>query len=72
MGIRSAMNDDPLSRRYATGNGHIYRLEVVSDEEAVALLGADTQVNAPVYFSAILSNDRETIYWVNYSRPLPD
>lgn len=68
VGIIATYNDDPL--HYVNGGANFeISLSIVSDTEISAL--HNTTMNNPSYFGAIVSNDRQTIFWVNTSRPLP-
>lgn len=50
---------------------HTYRINVVDNNHLTATCIAPIESVPANYFSAILSADREIVYWVNDSRPLP-
>lgn len=70
IGLRSSENDNPLMHRYDEAATQIYDLEL-NENSIVATLRGSTQIGVTVYFSAIVSADRSTVYWVNNTRPLP-
>ena len=71
LGIWSSMNDDPLHNRY---NETPYnRSVIVNQTDNLLTIQYPESHNATVarYLGAIVSADRETVYWVNETRPLP-
>ena len=71
IGIYSHDNDNPLEFQHDEA---AYRLfSIVEQSESTLRLRPQTvsTIHTPVYLGGIVSQDRETIYWVNTSRPLP-
>ena len=71
VGILAISNDDPLGQRYAQSESLLYAINVVDDNTMTATCNEPTVHSGPNYLGAILSADRETIYWVNNTKPLP-
>lgn len=71
VGIYSADNNDPLHNQYATEVYRTFRITERTDTMMVLVANQSFVVRDPVYLSAILSSDRETVYWVNNTKPLP-
>lgn len=70
VGTISNDNDNPLQWKDLTQKEYYCRLVSKSDNELVFSAQGSTGHSA-LYLGAICSNDRETIYWTNVSRPLP-
>ena len=68
--ITSFQNNTPLMYRYETDNVSVLPVTIVDDNTLTAV-GGEHEYGTRRYPGAILSNDRETIYWVNNTRPLP-
>ena len=71
VGVYSDNNDDPLQNKDTTV---AYRLfDVIEKSSTLMVMGhqVSTTVASPVYLGAILSSDRQTVYWINESKPLP-
>jgi hypothetical protein len=71
IGIRANHNDQPLEQRYMMDDAHTYDIEVVSGSHIIARLRNASPTASAAYFSAILSADRNIVYWVNNTNPLP-
>lgn len=70
-GIVSFNNDEPLERLNDTSG---YYSVPIMERFATRLLLRPWSPHGfqyPYYLGAIVSADRQTIYWVNNSRPLP-
>lgn len=68
--IYSSHNDEPLMWRYRQDAAYSAPIEVVNDN-MIQFEGIEVQFAVPVYVGAILSANRQTIYWVNNTQPLP-
>lgn len=64
-------NGNPLGNRYSQDDFVVFDIVSKTDDEMTLRCRELITHGAPVYFGAILSNDREEIYWVNTTRPLP-
>ena len=63
-------NDFPLELRYNDRPWNVMTMTRNSSTEVT--FGNDvTETHSAISIGAILSNNRETIYWVNETRPLP-
>lgn len=73
VGIQAESNDDPLSNRNAVNRRLLFNVAIKTDTEMtlVAADGGSTH-GGNVYLGAVLSSDREVIYWLNDTRPLPE
>ena len=63
-------NDWPLELRYNTSAANVMTMTRMSDTEVI-FQARDEREHNPASIGAILSNDREKIYWINDTRPLP-
>lgn len=70
VGTISFYNDDPLRFRYETGP-NFYCTIISKSNSEIVLAAAGAVEHSALYLGAILSNDRETIFWINETRPLP-
>lgn len=66
----SISNDDPLTGRYHMSTLYYCQLIYKSDNELI-FESSDAAAHSALYLGAILSSDREAIYWLNESKPLP-
>lgn len=71
VGILSGLNDNPAAQRDSTSKSWIASVNVLSDSYMEVNQDIARTHSTPVYLGMIVSNDRETVYWVNNSRPLP-
>lgn len=71
VGILSQNNDDPLQFNNQHVSSVTYR--IISRRESSLVLEQNLHFahNTPSYLGAIVSDDGQTIYWVNNTRPLP-
>lgn len=72
VGIISTSNDDPMIYRYS--QSLLYAHPVSGVTSTKVFVGDPLQshnLNVPAYLGAIVSNDRNTVYWVNETQPLP-
>lgn len=68
--VTSYNNDNPLQFRYADLSASALRVEVIDDNH-MRTISPSYNLGAPRYAGAILSGDRDSIFWVNESKPLP-
>lgn len=71
LGIFSRDNDNPLERLNSTTNEFLFSLDIVSDSQMTATCKEPNRHSDANYLGAIVSSDRQTIYWVNDTKPLP-
>lgn len=71
IGILAINNDDPLSYRNTTQTFRLFNIEVDDNNNARAVIQEAVAHPQPFYLGAILSHDREKVYWVNETKPLP-
>lgn len=68
--IPSDRNNNPLASRYSEGPNVVMQM-VERTQTRVRFTAQNATAHAACYIGAILSADRETIYWVNETNPLP-
>lgn len=68
----AAYNDNPLQFRYTTEGTQMYGIDSKTDTLMEMSQVITSQHGLNVYLGAILSADRETIYWINDTEPLPN
>lgn len=71
IGIGSNSNSDPLRFKDAVVETNLMRITEKNDIELKFTQDAPHGHNNPTYIGAIVSADRQTIYWVNNTQPLP-
>lgn len=72
IGIKSYNNDDPLENIENTLSRNIYSITEKTDTTLkLQVRAAEFVPTHENYLGAIVSSNREVIYWVNESRPLP-
>ena len=71
IGILSIDNENPLSARYNQSARNIFDIIDRTNETITLKVRKEESHDENNYLGAILSADRETIYWVNNSKPLP-
>lgn len=69
--ILSGRNDAPDFQRFSTSNSWLGAVNVIDDTHLEVLQDMERPHSTPVYLGMIVSNDRQTVYWVNNTRPLP-
>lgn len=71
IGIGAVSNDNPL--QYVETTSRTVLMQVAEKNEFMIRMTQDAVHvhNTPVYIGALVSADRQTVYWVNESRPLP-
>lgn len=70
--MTSYLNSNPLVNRYETGARHRLAVNVVNKNEIQLTQSNEYYHSIQTYVGAIMSADRETVYWVNETAPLPD
>lgn len=72
VGTLAFNNASPLSYRSTTNASRVFRVEVLDDARARALVSDWREHEYPgaFYLGCIVSSDREQLYWVNNSSPL--
>lgn len=68
VGIVAIENDYPLYYQHAVAQ---YSFSIVRKTDTEIELSNSTTMNNNSYLGAIVSSDRETVFWVNETRPLP-
>lgn len=71
IGVVAFANDTPLQNRYTESETRITNVTSVTNNVVTLEQAAEHSLASPYYLGAIVSQDRETIYWVNETRPLP-
>lgn len=71
VGIYANNNDAPLQYRYSTNPDAIYRIVNRTATTLEFAADAPSETHGANYIGAIVSPTRETIYWINDSKPLP-
>lgn len=69
--VFSGVNDNPLVNRYATDRWVLGEVATVSETRITTTQSDPHDVASAFYLGALVSPDRETIYWVNNTAPLP-
>lgn len=72
IGVLARENGNPTE--LVNTSSAVYLLEVmnrIDDTDVTFEQGEIHNLSTPVYLGAIVSLDRQTIYWVNRSQPLP-
>lgn len=64
-------NENPLSYRNTTNTSMLFDIRVIDDEHMVVTPQREITHALANYLGGIVSNDRETLYWVNKTKPLP-
>lgn len=71
IGIGAYSNDNPLGGIDSTQQKRLYHI-VEQSASSLVLANNDGGVHAQdCYLGAIVSADRSTVYWVNFTEPLP-
>lgn len=68
VGIVALDNNNPLYYQHAVAQ---YTFPIVRKTDTEIELSNSTTMNHDSYLGAIVSSDRETVFWVNETRPLP-
>ena len=71
VGVLARDNSEPLWNRYEQADTLLYGIVVEDDGNLRAIAKQTAYHPYPCYLGAILSADRQTIYWVNNTQPLP-
>ena len=71
IGIVSGVNNNPLQNLHDLTENRIYDISEISDNSAVLVQRVAYQYGSTTYLGASVSPDRQTIYWINDTKPLP-
>lgn len=71
IGLMSYDNNDPLQYLNDTRGQHLYEVSRKAFGELVMDVITGIQLGSPCYLGAIVSEDRQTIYWKNETEPIP-
>ena len=72
IGVYSANNESPLETRYSTNARNLGNVSIVDNNTMSVIMKAPHEYGTSHYLGGIVSKDRETVYWVNETAPLPD
>lgn len=64
-------NDNPLVYKDTEVTDWLYRITEKSENEMTLVQINPPSHGAPTFLGAIVSNDRQTVFWVNDTNPLP-
>lgn len=71
VGIKSYKNEDPLMYLHTVNAAIEYKIREMTDSTiTLRVRNPEFVQTEPSYLGVIVSSDRNTIYWVNNSRPL--
>lgn len=68
----SDSNNDPLRNRYAASDTVVEKITARDETQISFATDTSHAYGIATYLGAIYSEDRQTIYWVNETRPLPN
>jgi hypothetical protein len=71
IGILSGNNNEPLMYRNVESTSYILDIRSKSNTRISLRAESGTKHSSPIYLGAILSPDRQVIYWVNNTQPIP-
>lgn len=71
VGLLAINNETPLAFINASSAELLYDITVVDDEHLTAVSKKPTTGHSANYLGAIVSADRQSVYWVNEAKPLP-
>lgn len=71
IGIYATSNDDPLAKRYSMNNNDLFDIVNKSDTTMRVEARVQQSHSSNNFLGALVSQDREIVYWVNNTRPLP-
>lgn len=68
VGVWATDNNDPLASRETP-----YPMTILEKNDELLVIGQsyDSSHATPFYLGAILSPDRQVVYWINDTKPLP-
>lgn len=72
IGVLSTDNERPLMNRNSSRGSLLTYVDVVSANHMTLHPDGEYTRTDKVYLGAILSADRQTVYWENTTRPLPE
>ena len=71
VGVPSSDNNDPLRSRNTMVETSVMTIVSRTDTTMLIRANGSVQHQNPLYLGALLSGDREIVYWVNDTAPLP-
>lgn len=71
VGIMGLSNDEPLSLKDTTILAYVCNVIEKTDNKIVFAVDSVHQYSVRGYLGGIVSDDRQTVYWVNNTKPLP-
>lgn len=71
IGVIAFNNDEPLLYQNTTVANRLFDIEVLDDTKAIARGREGAPHSGASYLGGIVSADRQTVYWVNETKPLP-
>ena len=71
IGIASSNNNSPLEYINTESAGLMMQITEKSETRMSLTQGRERSHAVPLYLGAIVSADRQTVYWVNNTQPLP-
>lgn len=71
VGILSGNNEAPELQRYSQSSTWLTTIEVLDDTHLLATQDSARPHSTPVYLGMIVSADRQTVFWINHTAPLP-
>ncbi len=71
IGVLSSENENPLELRYTQSDYNTASIVSISEDEIELRFNGESSHLANVYLGAIVSQDREVVYWMNETSPLP-
>lgn len=71
IGVLSSQNANPGQYRYSDSTSWIGTVNIINDSNMEVLQDRAHNHGTNAYLGMIVSEDRETVYWVNTTKPLP-
>lgn len=71
LGVYAVDNDNPLQYRYTNQDYVLFDIDTQSETEMLLTPRVRTAHSTATYLGCIVSADRQTLYWVNETRPIP-
>ena len=71
IGILARSNDNPLELRESSSAAVLVPLTISGVDTITLSQGTAHELSGLTYLGGIVSSDRNTVFWVNTSQPLP-
>lgn len=71
IGVYSTRNGEPLYNRYSENLANIGNVVIDTGAKMSVVMDKVHSYGSAHYLGGIVSRDRETVYWVNETAPLP-